>query len=145
MLQQAEISHSDLSASGAEHLIGCGHVVCANHKNWNFEHSWLSHFSVISFSAKYWVSWELCIGCPLILILHTCSNYVVAQGFVSLISGNQNVPFLFVLEGNILGRGNSKLEIGSNSNYLTLLYTNTYSVIMTVGNVSIQWCPCIHG
>jgi hypothetical protein len=95
MLQQVEIFHSDLSASGAEHLIGCVHVVCANRKNWNFEHSWLSHFSVISFSSKYWVIWKLCVGCPMILILHACSNSVVAQGCVRLISDSQNVPFLF--------------------------------------------------
>lgn len=106
MLQQTEIFHSDLSASGAEQLIGCGHVVCANHKSWNLTHSWLSHFSVISFSVKYSVIWELCIGCPLILILHACSNYVVARGSVFLISGIQNVTFLCVLEGNVLGRGN---------------------------------------
>jgi len=97
MLQQTEIFHSDLSAAGAEQLIGCGRVVCANHKSWNLEHSWLSHFSVISFSVKYWVRWELCIGCPLILVLHACSNCVFAQGSVILISGIQNVPFLFVL------------------------------------------------
>jgi hypothetical protein len=127
---------TDWSASGAEQLIGCGHVVCANHI-WNLEHSWLSHFSVISFSVKYWVSWELCIGCPLNLILHACSNCVVVGGSVILISRIQNVPFLFVLEGNILGRGNSKLEIGSNSKYLSLFYRKTYSLIMTLGNVSI--------
>jgi len=86
---------------------------------------------------KYWVRCELCIGYPLILILYACSNRVVAQGSVILISGIQNVPFLFVLEGNILGRGNSKLEIGSNSKYLTLFYRKTYSVIMKLGNVLI--------
>jgi len=103
----------------------------------NLEHSWLSHFSVISFSVKYRVRWELCIGCPLILILHACSNCVVAGGSVILISGIQNVPFLFVLEGNILGRCNSRLEIGSNSKYLTLFCRKTYSFIMTLGNVLI--------
>ena len=97
-------------------------MVCAKHKSWNLEHSWSSHFSVISFNVKYWIRWELCIGCPLILILHACSNYAVARGSVILISGIQNVPFLFVLEGNILGRVNSKLEIGSNSKYFTLFY-----------------------
>jgi hypothetical protein len=101
------------------------------------EHPWLLHFSVISFSVKYRVRWELCIGCPLILILHACSNYVVAGGSVIFISGIQNVSFLFVLVGNILGRGNSKLEIGSNSKYFTLFYRKAYSFIMTLGNVLI--------
>ena len=81
---------------------------------------------------------NFCIGCPMILILHACSNYVVAWGSVFLISGIQNVTFVFVLEGNVQGRRNSKLEIGWNSKYLTLFYRKTYSVIMTLGNVSMH-------
>jgi hypothetical protein len=41
------------------------------------------------------------------------------------------------LKGNILGRGNSKLDIGSKSKYLTLYYRKAYSFIMTLGNVAI--------